>query len=573
MKSGDARRMPLRLSRSHALLGPPALLLTPLVIFFRHHGYSLMHPEALICLAGFFLVGLILGLPGFLGGRYPTILVLAALITLVVDIQWQVFQHWDYSVLGVFAASVLILWLLTARIGAVVAVMLWALLAASVLIPGESRLQDWQSETTGVDATPSLPVVLHIVLDEQIGVEGIPSRFDPGGGIAETMRSFYREHGFQLFGRAYSRYYESEDSISNLLNFSHNLEPSSHYHGDFDDGISMKRNAYFDEMTRRGYRLQVYQSDYMDFCWLEKEEGERVAAAAACHEYALETISSIEHTPLAVREKARLILAMFSRLSFLSEEIQKSYVAASRALSKQGVPLPEWEVGMGRVSSVSAMAAFERMQEDIQNADRGSLFFAHLLLPHYPYAYDRSCELQPNMMQWWNGFAALKVPRRNNKRSRDFRYPFYLEQMLCTQQKLAALFDALKSTGHYDDAIIIVHGDHGSRIDRGPRKRGVTNPFVDRDFIDGYSTLYAIKLPGQPAAYDRRVLPIDEIFTRHIRVGELPSGIDWAPLPLVHISPRGTLVNRRNKSGAPRPPMVSKRLPNFANGKISDPSR
>ena len=213
----------MRLSRRHALLGPPALLFTPLVIFLRHHGYSLLQPESLICLAGFFLVGLILGLPGLFGGRYPTILILAALTTLVVDIQWQMFEHWDYSVLGVFAASVFVLWLLTARIGAVVEVMLLALLAASVLIPGNSRLQDWRRETGGAGATPTLPVVLHIVIDEQIGIEGIPSRFDSGGQIAEKMRSFYLKHGFQLFGRAYSRYYQSEDSISRIAHTLHTV--------------------------------------------------------------------------------------------------------------------------------------------------------------------------------------------------------------------------------------------------------------------------------------------------------------------------------------------------------------
>jgi hypothetical protein len=416
-------------------------------------------------------------------------------------------------------------------------------------------------------------VVLHIVLDEQIGIEGIPARFDPDGQIAEKMRSFYLAHGFQLFGRAYSRYYNSNDSIANLLNFSHNLQPSSHYQSNFDAGMSMQRNAYFDTMTRRGYRLQVYQSDYMDFCWLERTKGERVAAAAACHEYALETISSIEHAPLAVREKGRLILAMFSRLSFLNRKIQQGYVAASSALSERGVRLPEWKVGMGRVSSVSAMAAFERLQEDVQDASSGSFFFAHLLLPHYPYAYDESCELRPDMMSWLNGFALVGTGRRNNRLSREERYPFYLEQVLCTQRQLAILFDALKGTGHYDDAVIIVHGDHGSRLDRGPVRRGITTPLLDRDLIDGFSTLYAIKLPGQPATYDRRVLPINGIFARHMRDGELPSGIDWAPSPEVHHSPHGMLGNNLKSKVAPLPRMLTKSLPNFSNGDISKPSR
>jgi hypothetical protein len=552
------------------LLGPPALLLTPLVVFLRHHGYPLFAPEALICIVVLSSIGLILGLPGAIGGRYPAILILAGSITLVVDIQLQLFDGWNQAVIGIFAISALSLFALGSRLSRITVVMAWALLLTSFWLPAEPQLQSWQSEPRESPLPESPPLVLHIILDEQIGIEGVPGGFDPEGRTAEQLRSFYLDRGFRVFGRAYSRYYDSEESLSNLLNFSSSLEPSVFYRGEFSSGKSMQRNAYFDEMIQRGYRVKVYQSDYMDFCSIDRAGGEVVATVASCHEYALETIASIEKAPLAVVQKTRLILAMFSRLSFLITEAQRGYNSFRLTVANLGLTLPEWVPDVGRVSSVSAMSVFDRLQRDLADAEPGSLFFAHLLLPHFPYAYDDRCELRPNMRGWLNGWARTPNGRRNNTKSRRRRYPLYLEQVACTHQKLAEVFDAMQRHGQFDDAIVIVQGDHGSRIDMGPPRHGIARSLRRRDYIDAFSTLYAIKFPGEEPLYDRRILPIDELLARHIQDGELPPGIEWAPRPVVHLSRSGTSAARRARASGALPRMVEHPLPPFSHGKISE---
>ena len=65
--------------------------------------------------------------------------------------------------------------------------------------------------------------------------------------------------GFQLFGRAYSRYGSTNPSLDNLMNFS--AEPPKHFLIK-----PLGANAYFEEMARRGYRIHVYQSDFLNFC-------------------------------------------------------------------------------------------------------------------------------------------------------------------------------------------------------------------------------------------------------------------------------------------------------------------
>jgi len=552
------------------LLGPPALLLTPLVIFVRHHGYSMLAPEALVCLGVFSLVGLILALPGVIGGRYPAILILAGVITFVVDIQLQVFEGWNQVVIGIFLASAVALFALGSHFSRITAVMACTLLLTSLWLPLEPRLNNWHSESRESSLTEPLPLVLHIILDEQIGIEGVPSDFDPAGNKAEYLRSFYLERGFRVFGRAYSRYYDSQESLSNLLNFSNSLNSSVYYAGEFAAGMSMRRNAYFGEMIGRGYRVNVYQSDYMDFCNLERAGGAVVANVSACHEYALETISSIETAPLAVAQKARVILAMFSRLSFLMTESQAGYEFSRRFLANLGLTLPEWNRDQGRVSSVSAMSVFERLQQDLAEAEPGSLFFAHLLLPHSPYAYDDRCELKQNIKGWLNGWLRAPNGRRNDTASRKRRYPLYLDQVACTHRKLAEVFEAMQRRGQFDDAIIIVQGDHGSRIDLGSPRHRIARSLSKRDYVDAFSTLYAIKLPGSGPVYDRRILPIDVLLARHIRDGELPPGTEWAPKPVVHLSRSDNPKARRKRAAGALPSMVEHPLPRFSHGKVSE---
>ena len=56
------------------------------------------------------------------------------------------------------------------------------------------------------------------------------------------------------------------------------------------------------------------------------------------------------------------------------------------------------------------------------------------------------------------------------------------------------------------DAIIIIQGDHGSRIVR-KQPTGQTRP-SPADLIDGFSTLFAVKSPWLRAGYDRRMTSI-----------------------------------------------------------------
>ena len=69
-----------------------------------------------------------------------------------------------------------------------------------------------------------------------------------------------------------------------------------------------------------------------------------------------------------------------------------------------------------------------------------------------------------------------------------------------------AMFQAWKRVGIFDRLVIVVHGDHGSKI-REHAERELSRA----DYVDTFSTLFAVRQPGLPAGYDRRVAAIQEL--------------------------------------------------------------
>ena len=69
----------------------------------------------------------------------------------------------------------------------------------------------------------------------------------------------------------------------------------------------------------------------------------------------------------------------------------------------------------------------------------------------------------------------------------------------------------MKAAGVYDEAIIIVHGDHGARIALAdPTAENLSRLTAD-DHIDNFSTLFAAKVPGLAPGIESGTAPISAI--------------------------------------------------------------
>ncbi len=79
--------------------------------------------------------------------------------------------------------------------------------------------------------------------------------------------------------------------------------------------------------------------------------------------------------------------------------------------------------------------------------------------------------------------------------------------------KLQQLFDAMRHSGTFENATILIHGDHGSRISRiDPIAQNAAQLTVD-DYMDSFSTLFAVKAPDIASAVDSRMLPLPQLLS------------------------------------------------------------
>jgi arylsulfatase A-like enzyme len=106
----------------------------------------------------------------------------------------------------------------------------------------------------------------------------------------------------------------------------------------------------------------------------------------------------------------------------------------------------------------------------------------------------------------------------NTADSRVRKYELYAQQTRCLLTLIDRLLDDLDSRGLLDNAIVVVNGDHGSRIpEHFPSGATLTKGLLtDSDFSDTFSTLYAIRAPGVPSGYDDAPLSLVQLLNHHL---------------------------------------------------------
>jgi hypothetical protein len=244
----------------------------------------------------------------------------------------------------------------------------------------------------------------------------------------------------------------------------------------------------------------VYQPDFMDLC--------AATRTASCYTYDATSLRALVTLPMPTIGRLRVVAGMYLDRSTLYNQVRRLYKFIRAKLVGAGIPLPAWNWERNRISPVSTVDVLERVRRDVRNARPGELVFAHLLLPHYPYIFGAECRPRPTA-DWLERLDHNDAPAGaiNSPEGRATRYAQYLEQVRCTHRKLDELIGAIPAALQRD-AIVIVDGDHGSRI-------ALVEPIVphdaqmsDSDYTDSYSTLFAVRAPHIAAGYDRRVVPI-----------------------------------------------------------------
>ena len=471
-----------------ASLAPFLVLFAPFLSYVQYHEHGFQHPDVLVF--ALILAGLAL-LLGAAAARWPVVnvVVLAALITFLADIQ---FKDAGLKRLGlIFICLSVLLWVLRRHASRIVTAAMLALVVSLILFP--TRFKESSGTPPREHAGRSgLPLVVHVLLDEMIGVEGVPPDVAPTA-FKEALRSFFVDRGFRLFGKAYSQYPATVYSVPQFLSLSSDgYRPDLVTAGPSDGTYRLTRNAYFEQFARLGYDIKVHEPDYLYLCPSN--------LPASCHTYPSRSLNVLDALDVPLTGKLSVVAGTYLSQSEVYRRTKDQYRALRQRLAGT-VSLPVWDWDLGIPTPASTVEMFRAVSEDLSNARPGTFVFAHFLIPHSPYVFDAGCRPRP-VGQWldrgdWDiGGGIVNVPE-----GRSARYAEYVQQASCALRRLGNLLDSIPPSLRRD-AVVIVQGDHGSRITMEDPTTTARKAMVPSDFTDSYSTTFAVRSPWIPGGYD-----------------------------------------------------------------------
>jgi len=332
------------------------------------------------------------------------------------------------------------------------------------------RLQDNASRD------PALRPIVHLILDSYIGLDGMSAVGTNFGDLRQQQERFYLGHGFQLYPGAYSRHAKTINSLPEMLSYGR-AKPATGRR-DLQTTV-VEPLPYFLDLDRKGYRTTVAAPSFVDLCPNQP--------LSQCHNYNRSNLSSMANAPLSAQDRALVIGATMLELSQFTNLLSGTIdlkIDTWRGNTKRHL------YNRAKLYSLTGFDQIDAFTRDLATLKGGEARFVHLLLPHDPYVLDAACKLLPES-EWGDEHGPLAFGPRDAA---------YARQARCvTEVQISALLRALDATEAGRNAIVIIQGDHGSRtLDGEPSVMGgAPDP---RTAAVAYSTFFAIRVPGEPAA-------------------------------------------------------------------------
>lgn len=337
---------------------------------------------------------------------------------------------------------------------------------------------------------PNAPII-YVVLDEMIGPEGIDRSVPGGEETYEAVRGLFERHQFKLYGKAFSRHFLSVRAIPATLNFDFNED----YAGRLSKYASRSATelgqvALFDRMAADGFRVKVRQSAHINFCAASDVECVSFPSFNPQSAYANIGSAAYRATMLVMQEAFAESYLLYNVTRILVPVFGDPSDVVPTFFDIHGFPL--W---------------FDEFAEDVTNAKPGQMFFTHFLLPHNPAVLNASCEAQRRWVSPYYLVEQRNLTGTQFDAMRSQFYSWYYGQVGCLLSKLDGFLTKIEEMPSLQQATIVFHGDHGSRISSGHFIENLSK----RDMIDNYSALYAIKGPGIEPGYDSRKVSIQRL--------------------------------------------------------------
>jgi hypothetical protein len=453
-------------------------------LYVNHYPFR---PEAVALPLVGALVGAALAVAAHRIGGILETLGFAGLIYVFVDLQFNHEQH--LRTVTVVAGCVAGSLLLRDRRALLVTLMLGTFNLVSLPRPARGTSFHRVPRNAG-GPSRSLPVLIHIVLDEQWGVGGLRAAGDTA--TAAFLSDFYTRRGFEVYEGAYSRWNWTRGSLAALHSLGGAWHPGVR---DRPDHYHLPGNPYFAWLQSRGYKVRVYQSTYIDFC---RPAGVELGS---CETWSSNSIASIGHLSGAWTQRSLLAARYFVNVT--------SYLYARLDPSPTNRDWRRSAVGGG-------LAALAAVRDAVASSAGGTAIFVHSMSPHQPLEVREDCSPQPlSSPRYYYG-----APQSAGDSVRRSGLQRYSAQVRCTHRAVEAILAALDGVAGAENSIVIVQGDHGSRITPVAMKGPLPLSRLSEHQLNAmFSTLLAVRRPGSPAAVHREAVPLQDFFWALARQG------------------------------------------------------
>jgi hypothetical protein len=327
---------------------------------------------------------------------------------------------------------------------------------------------------TLADAAPAkdLPDIYLIVLDKYTRSDVLADHFGFDNSEFET---FLHSRGFVVPRHARANYPGTELALASMLNLDYLQALPSGY--PLDDLIDRNRMAGL--LKRRGYRFVFFPTAFK-FTSHNRQ-------------------ADLELPP--AREVRGEFRAAWERTTMLPE------------LVRGGCALLGCEPGRFRLTPESAELMdwkFDRIAE-LAGGERPTFVLAHLILPHEPFLYQADCT---HREPYWPANAGILGDEEATRG--------YLDQIRCTNRKVAVLVDSILARSRRPP-VILLQSDHGhGRIGRLPELKEVDQYRLK----ERMAAFTAYLLPGLgPDAVADSITPVNAVrlVLRHYLAADLPS--------------------------------------------------
>jgi len=477
--------------------------LAPYFTFMEYHDYPYLATEAMLYFLFFLSLGLAAGLLAAYISPRRAVIVTSLVMFFSYDLQFNNSLSSNIAIVFYVIIIVFLLRKLQENGYKICVAALGAFIFSILTIGVEDLSSDisFAENTARAEKTTDKPIIVNIVIDEHIGIEGVPSNVPGGEKFARDIRAQYEEQGYTLFGNAFSEYSYTRFSLASAFNnvetVKNELQMDTGGEQWMSQNFNLSDNNYLKEMSKRGYRVFIRQSSYLNLC------GAKDVTYARCQTYDFSKLEDVAKTDLSIESK----LLLFVSFHIQNTRVRKSLIVVTGVLEKSwnfvtgndaktnGLSwvsnLVSWE--RPRIGALSHANAIDLLGDDVVKASPGDLFLTHFLQPHFPYVYDADCKIRP-VSQWIHRGTNPGYDRKDQD-LRERIYKGYFANARCVDLKIKKFTEKLKKAGMLEKVVIVIQGDHGSRI--------LINELYSNEFNDpeahkeAYSTLFAVRIPGQ----------------------------------------------------------------------------